>query len=199
MDESKEPKLLSGQFLIAEVELGDPNFHRTIILMLEHNEEGAFGLVVNRETEVTLGKVLEPYADIPQGELPIYYGGPVEQQYLFTLHSGLPAEYMSEHILSPTKGVFFEPDFTLVNAYLMKQWEDTPPPERPDFRFYAGYSGWSPGQLERELTEDTWITIPAKSDLVFSKDPDTAWEDALRKKGGIYWVAAETGFKPSIN
>lgn len=142
---------------------------------------------------------MEPYADIPQGELPIYYGGPVEQQYLFTLHSGIPKPYQSEHILSPVHGVYFEPDFSLIDKYLRERWEETPARDRPDFRFYAGYSGWSPGQLERELEEDTWLTLSARSDLVFSKDPDSAWQDALRKKGGIYWVAAETGFKPSVN
>ncbi|MFP4385359.1 MAG: YqgE/AlgH family protein [Spirochaetia bacterium] len=199
MSESKSIKYLPGHFLIAEVEMGDPNFHRTIVLMLEHNHEGAFGLVVNKETDISLGQVLENYADLTPGALPIYYGGPVEQQYLFTLHSGIPKPYQSAHILSPVPGVYFEPDFSLIDKYLRERWEETLARDRPDFRFYAGYSGWSPGQLERELDEDTWVTLSARSDLVFSKDPESAWQDALRKKGGIYWVAAETGFKPSVN
>lgn len=192
-------KSLEKHLLVSETELADPDFVRSLVLMLSHNEEGAFGLIVNQKTEVTISKVIEGFEGSPAGDIPLYLGGPVEQTFVFTLHSGLPDGQKSQLAREIVPNMFFEPDFNLVRNYLLETWPGTHIEERPVIRIYAGYSGWAPGQVENELRQASWIVIPATAGITFAPNPEDAYLDALRKKGGIYWIAAEMGFKPSLN
>lgn len=194
-----EPKYLEGYFLISEVELMDPNFYRTVVLLVKHDGEGAFGLVVNRRSNVTLQEVLEGFEDGPAKDLPIHVGGPVQQEYLFALHSGFPDQLESEHSSAPAEGVVFEPVTESVVDYLKTTWSMIPEADRPRIHLFAGYSGWGAGQLENELQAGAWVVLPASSDIVFYPDPSEGWRQALSRKGAFYKIVAETGFKPSMN
>lgn len=196
---SPVPASLDGYFLISETELTDPNFHRTVVLIVNHNEEGAFGLVLNRPAEASLGEIVEELSESDAGKATLFIGGPVEQHYLFTLHSGLPEHATSKFSSSPTDGIVFEPVFGSIEEYLQNEWPGEPDQDRPSFNFYLGYAGWGPGQLEYEIDEDAWLVIPADSQLVFNDDPSEGWNAALTKKGGLYRIIAQTGFKPSLN
>lgn len=193
------PASLDGYFLISETELSDPNFHRTVVLIVNHNEEGAFGLVLNRPAGATLGDLVEELSESDAGEATLFIGGPVEQHYLFTLHSGLPEHATSKFSSSPTEGIVFEPVFGSIEEYLRNEWPGGTDQDRPSFNFYLGYAGWGPGQLEHEIDEDAWLVIPADSQLVFNDNPSEGWNAALAKKGGLYRIIAQTGFKPSLN
>lgn len=191
---------LSGNFLIAEPDLQDPNFFRTVILVIQHSAEGAFGLVVNRQSEVTVGEVLEEVEGNPIADLPVYVGGPVQQSYVFSLHQGVPEQYHSPHAEEVCDHVFFEPSFRHVVAYM--QSEDYRAPlegQSPNIRIFAGYSGWAAEQLEQELREAAWVVNPAQSHLIFQDDPAAGWKEALSAKSDFYRVVAETGIKPSLN
>ena len=190
---------LAGKFLISETELQDPNFAQSVVCLLEHNAEGAFGFVVNQRSTVSLGDILEEFTDTPASSLPVFIGGPVQRDFLFCLYSST-VEISDKDILEPIPGVFFNPDIKEIFRYLHDVFPFIHPEERPDIHFYAGYSGWSPGQLEREIRQfNSWVVLPANQGLIFAKDPEQSWRSALRKKGGIYYIAAEMGFKPSIN
>jgi putative transcriptional regulator len=193
------PATLEGYFLVSETELVDPNFHRTVVLLVNHNEEGAFGLVVNRPADITLGDIIEEFEGAPLGELEAFVGGPVEQHYLFTLHSGLPESAVSQYALRPTDGIVFEPVFHAMEGFLREEWPTIEPSLKPRINFYLGYAGWGPGQLENELRQNAWLVIPAVPEIVFHPDPREGWNAALTKKGGIYQIIAQTGFKPSVN
>jgi putative transcriptional regulator len=194
------PSDLSGHFLIAETDLQDPNFFRTVVLVIHHNSEGAFGLVINRESEVTAGEVIEGVEDCPLVTEPIHVGGPVQQNYVFALHSGIPRRYRSEHSEETAPGVIFEPSFQhLIDYAHSEDYLAEPIEDRPAIRIFAGYSGWGPGQLEGELTEDAWYVHAASADLVFSADSAEGWKAALSRKGSFFRIVAETGFKPSRN
>ncbi|TVR69424.1 MAG: DUF179 domain-containing protein [Spirochaetaceae bacterium] len=202
MDASTGPTRsdLAGHFLIAETDLQDPNFFRTVVLILHHNEEGAFGLVVNRESEVTVGAVIEGMEQSSLAEFPVFVGGPVQQNYVFVLHSPIARRYSSEHAESPCEGVFFEPSFQHIMDYTdSEDYLALSEGDRPKIRVFAGYSGWGPGQLERELSEDAWLVHPARADLVFDVDSAEGWKKVLSQKGGFYRIVAETGYKPSMN
>jgi putative transcriptional regulator len=192
------PASLEGYFLISEMELIDPNFYKTVVFMVEHNEQGAFGLVVNRKADAVLGEVVEGITG-PLYDSPIYVGGPVQQNLLFILHSGLPAEATGEYSKSSIPGVIFEPVSERMITYLNEHWEDIPESQKPETRFYVGYSGWGPGQLEEEMKIGSWLIHKATPDIVFHKEPEMGWKDALSKKGTFYKIIAETGCKPSIN
>ncbi len=193
------PRYLGGHFLISEVELMDPNFFRTVVLLVSHDEEGAFGLVVNRKSEITLEDLMEGVSDTAAGDLPIFVGGPVQQEYLFVIHSGLPASVSSGHENEAAAGVIFEPATEPLITYLTEEWSELPVEDRPRLHLYAGYSGWGGGQLERELREEAWVVLKASGDIVFHPHPELGWKDALSRKGPFYKIVAETGFKPSMN
>ncbi len=191
------PRFLTGHFLISSVHLVDPNFYRTVVLLVQHGTDGAFGLVVNRSSERTLSSVLP---DVGDGvDIPLYIGGPVQQDYLFILHGGLPPKVQSEAAASPAPGVFFEPATKGLIAYFAEDWISLSKKEKPKLRMFAGYSGWGPGQLEREIREHSWFILRAREDLVFQSDPEGIWRDALSKKGKYYRFVAETGSMPSVN
>ena len=167
--------------------------------MINHDEEGAFGLVVNRQLDVTLEQVLPEFEHTAAGNLSIYQGGPVHPQYLFTIHSGLPKNLMSKQATSPIEHVVFEPAFPNLEKYLREDWEALPAEDRPPINLYAGYAGWEGGQLEAELALGAWIVRPAAAKHVFSDSPDEGWREALGELGGMHKIIAETGFKPSMN
>jgi putative transcriptional regulator len=198
--EGATPADLGGQFLIAETELQDPNFFRTVVLIIHHTEEGAFGLVVNRESEVTVGEVLDSVEGTVLEDSPVFVGGPVQQNYVFALNNGIPRQYRSEHSEEPTSGVFFEPSFGHIIDYVKSEaYHLAVGPEVPQIRVFAGYSGWGAGQLESELEDEAWFVNHASGDVIFQAEATEGWKKALSKKGSFYRIVAETGFKPSNN
>lgn len=166
---------LSGQFLVAGKHLRDPNFYRTVVLMVEHGHEGAMGLVVNRPTPVTLGEALSAHFEVRDGEASVYYGGPVEPAALFVAHNqgeaGESAVVPGVHVGSSAEA--FE---RVVTA-------DAPSPDDLRFRVFSGCAGWGPGQLEGELDRGDWFVVPATSERTFEADPYELWESMLREVG----------------
>jgi putative transcriptional regulator len=194
-----ESQWLSGSFLISDVNLSDPHFRRTVVLLISHDENGAFGFVVNRQLDATLSDAMPDFADTEPGKLPLFEGGPVQPQYLFAIHSGLPGEIRSEHAVDPIEHVTFEPAFQVLMEYLKTEWPKLPENARPPVHLYAGYSGWEGGQLENELKHNAWIVRPAAAKYIFSDTPEEGWREALGELGGMHRIIAETGYKPSMN
>ncbi len=193
------PENLAGYFLISSTDLNDPNFYRTVVLIVEHNSDGAFGLVVNRQSDVRLGTLLNELENSAAQDILVQIGGPLQQEYLFVLHAELPGYLTSEHATRPAEGVVFEPATEPLVEYLGSAWAGLPAVQRPPLRIYAGYSGWGPGQLETELQQDAWFVHPASAGIVFHPNPDAGWKDALGEKGAFYRIVADTGYMPSMN
>ncbi|MDR1931726.1 MAG: YqgE/AlgH family protein [Spirochaetales bacterium] len=190
---------LTGHFLISGLNLVDPNFFRTVVFMVQHNADGAFGLVINRPAEHTLGSILPKLAGGAALDIPVYIGGPVQQDFLFVLYSGFSGYTQSAAAAQPIPGVIFEPATRELIRFLVEEWERMPPEDRPKIRLYAGYSGWAANQLEHEMQEHAWFTHTAKPDIIFHANPQTAWKEALSDKGTYYKFVADTGYIPSVN
>lgn len=195
---------LAGHFLIADLDLADPPFHRSVVLLLDHNDEGAFGLVVNRPLGLTAAQIVqEPgeVAEFPErrGKIPLYGGGPVETQAVFCLHSGLPAPWRSPALREVRPGVYFEPSFPALQPYVSGQAPELPPDDVPVIRLYLGYAGWGEGQLETELEQGSWQVIEGRASLVFQTPPQDVWKKAMEIRGGFWGIVAQTGIKPSRN
>jgi putative transcriptional regulator len=190
---------LGGSFLVSEIALMDPNFRQTVVLMISHDDNGAFGLVVNRPSPFTLGDVVEGLDETPAGSIPVFIGGPVQQEILFLLHADFAGHPGDEDASVPVEGVISEPASMSLIDYLKNEWAGLPPEDRPAVRVYAGYSGWGPGQLEGELKAEAWVVVKATQELIFRPDAAGAWEDAFARKGPLYQIILQTGFKPSMN
>jgi putative transcriptional regulator len=194
-----QPRFLGGHFLVSDFDLADPNFHRTVVLMVTHDEQGAFGLVVNRPSPFTLGEVVDGLDGLPAASIPVFLGGPVQQEVLFILHAPFPAPLAEGAREEPVEGVIYEPATVPVLDWLKSEWGNMPQDDRPVVRFYAGYSGWGPEQLEGELKVDSWLVIKATAEIAFHPDAASAWEEAFKSKGPLYQIILQTGFKPSMS
>ena len=177
---------LRGQLLIASPGLLDPNFRRAVVLVTEHNDEGAAGLVLNRPSPAPVSELvpqLEPLVD--DGDQ-VWFGGPVQPNAVLVL------------------GEFLDPDDAAVPLFGALGF---PSLEEPDDvasrttrrRVFAGYAGWGAGQLEDELDRDDWILEPSLPDDAFTEAPGELWADVLRRKGGIYELVARIPEDPSVN
>lgn len=200
MSEDYQKSSLQGCFLISEANMQDPNFHQTVVLMIDHNEEGAFGLVVNRKSSLVLADVLPEKNEEERAiNCPLYIGGPVQQEYIFAVHSQSCLEPSATAVeISPD--VYFEPGFKQVLPFFdTGYWNSIPADDRPDIHVFLGYSGWGPGQLEAEMEAGSWMTIQATRDIIFHENPEEGWKAALRKKGGIYKIFADSNQDPSLN
>lgn len=154
-------KSLVGKFLLSSNTLLDPNFLRTVVLIVRHDEEGAFGLVVNRPMTITVATALASVIEEANNvDAPVYFGGPC-QGPVFVLH-GDPAIGGE----SPVDGVFVTTDREAIEALLIAGSEP--------IKFFASYSGWSQGQLEGELAENSWIICDAGIGEIFATS-DTLW------------------------
>lgn len=178
----------TGTFLIADPFLKDPHFLRTVVFLCEHNEEGTFGLVLNRLLPLRLSDLL---TDFQEADFPVYYGGPVDTNTLHILHR-VPELMPGSHPLQ--KNIFWGGDIEtiqdLVNENKLK---------KNDIRFYLGYSGWSAGQLHQELKEETWLTGKGNQDLIFMPQPDNCWRNALQTLGEPYTQMASYPIDPQLN
>ena len=177
---------LTGQLLVASPGLLDPNFRRTVVLVTEHNEEGAAGLVLNRPTEAEVSDVVPQLESlVDDGEL-IYMGGPVQPNGVLVL------------------GEFLDPADAAVPLFGTLGFPSLETPEEvvpltTRRRIFAGYAGWGSGQLEDELAREDWILEEANNDDAFTEAPDELWADVLRRKGGIYELVARMPDDPSVN
>ncbi len=166
---------LQGSFLVAASHLRDPNFYRSVVLMLEHTDQGAMGLVINRPSAITIGKALSQHGTVNGGDAPVLVGGPVEPTSLFILHNCV-ALGKSDQEIAP--GLFLassEDSFEEVVRTGKK------PDASVKFRLISGYAGWGDGQLEGEIARGDWYTIPADAALVLEEDVYGLWEVCTRR------------------
>ena len=186
MDSSQ--KSLKGQLILDNGKLRGSFFHRTVILICQHDSEGAFGLVLNRSTKNKVGEAV--VANLPDTlkEETLFLGGPVQPQALSYLHNDT---YL------PDANVFTNLSLGHSLDSLIDLGESFSSTVR--LKIFAGYAGWSPGQLEDEMKRDTWMTHPASLDLVFHPHPEQLWPAILKEKGWKYKLIAESPEDPSWN
>lgn len=164
---------VKGKFLVANPSIKDPRFSRTVILMVRHGEDGAFGLIVNRPGGIA---EIAVDADKPDGEelrLPAFYGGPVEPERAFVIHS---PDYKAGDTISVTPSI----SVTATSGIM----DDIAKGSGPKKYLYVfGYSGWGPGQLENELRRGDWSETPIDERLVFSDhEGETVWRRAMERR-----------------
>ncbi len=181
-------KSLKGQLLLDNGRLHGSFFHHTVLLICQHDQEGAFGLVLNRQADTTLGDAIT--ADMPENikTAGLFVGGPVQPQALSYLHAD---SFLLEANVLPNLNLGHSLDELIDIAESFSQSQQ--------IKVFAGYAGWSPGQLDDEMKRDTWLTHPASLDLVFHHDPANLWPEILRKKGWQHRLTAQQPDDLSVN
>jgi putative transcriptional regulator len=174
-----------GQLLIAGPTLIDPNFQRTVVLIVEHNDDGAFGLVLNRPSETTVGEAVDELDAFVEEQDTLFIGGPVRQSALIVLAEFEDAEQA---------GLLAFDDVGVLGDH-----DGDAAPETRRGRAFAGHAGWGPGQLDAELSHGDWILEPARREDAFSDRPLALWESVLTRKGGSYALVARMPSDPSMN
>jgi putative transcriptional regulator len=176
-----------GQLLIAGPSLLDPNFWRTVVLMIEHTDEGALGLVLNRPSETTVGEAVPQLEELVAPEEQLFIGGPVQPSAVIVL-----AE-------------FEDPSDAALIAFgdIGVLGTGTPGDELAAGvrigRAFVGHAGWGPGQLDSELERGDWILEPAQRQDAFTGAAPDLWSEVLMRKGGSYALIARMPPDPSVN
>jgi putative transcriptional regulator len=170
--------LARGRFLVASRSLSDPNFTETTIFLIDYQQRGAMGLIINKPTAIPLAQVWPDMAGLQQRPDTVYIGGPVEtRRIMLLIRSSRPLEEAQQVIddihVSTSQKIF---------ARLVDKADAA-----EQFRVYAGYAGWGPGQLEREVERGDWHVLPADAATVFDTAPADIWPTLIRK-GAIRWL-----------
>lgn len=177
-----------GILLIADPFLKDPNFIRTVVFLCEHQEQGSFGFVLNKQHEQTLDELI---ADLEGYQLPVYYGGPVQQDTIHFLHQYpdlIPDSYKINN------DIYWGGNFETVTALIKARSIDL-----SKIKFFIGYSGWGDGQLNNELKEKSWLTVFATRNLVFHTRHSEVWKGSLQHLGGEYEMMINFPIDPQLN
>jgi putative transcriptional regulator len=177
-----------GILLIADPFLKDPNFMRTVVFLTEHRDDGTIGFVLNRQYENTLDELIP---EIEGHKIPVYYGGPVQMNTIHFLHRYNDVVPGGVEVM---KGVYWGGDFDAVIDLI-----NSGKAETEKIRFYIGYSGWSPGQLDTEMNEKTWLTVEAARSLIFHPNAEDIWKDSLKHLGGEYEMMINFPIDPQLN
>jgi putative transcriptional regulator len=181
-----EAESLGGRLLVATPLLGDPNFRRTVILIVEDEpKEGTLGVVLNRPTEVQVGQVLESWTDLVTGPTVVFKGGPVSPNSALALALARgedePLGWRSldgSSLMSRIGLVDLEAPPELLAGGITS------------LRVFAGYAGWGPGQLKEEIAEGAWYVLPGEPSDAFLAEPERLWPEVLRRQGGEYAIVA---------
>jgi putative transcriptional regulator len=178
---------LRGQLLVAGPGLYDPNFRRTVVLLGEHGDDGAMGLVLNRVSTVTVEEAVPPVAALDGESTLVYLGGPVQPQAVVVLADFVDPGRAGALVLDSV-------------GFLPGDVEDASDlGELRNARVFAGYAGWSPGQLEEEIAEQSWVVLPARSSDVFTEAPERLWPEVLRRHGGGLALLSLLPEDPQVN
>ena len=178
---------LRAKLLVASPKLGDPNFARTVVLITEHNEEGAMGIVLNRPATTTVADAAPELEELVIPGDDVYVGGPVQPASVIVLAEWEEHADASVPIFGGVGFVGAGADPEELGRTVIRA------------RVFAGFAGWTTGQLEDELGRDDWILEPAQTDDVFTETPDDLWSDVLERKGGQYALVARMPLDPSLN
>lgn len=172
---SPESVSLAGQLLVASTTMGDPRFQRTVILVVRHNESGAFGIAINRPVgQRTLASLLEKLGekDAVAGNVQIFAGGPVQPDLGFVIHT-------TDYKLADTTAINDDVALT-ASPDILRDIGRQKGPQKALVVF--GYAGWGPNQLEAELAHNAWFTITTDSALLFDTSRDRVWEEAVARR-----------------
>lgn len=177
-----------GRLLLSEPFLSDPNFRRVVILVAEHSAEGSLGFVLNKPIEYRLNEIVE---DFPEFDAPVYLGGPVETDSLHFIHR-IP--YLADEEDEILPGLYRGSNFERLR-FMIQEGHVEP----TDVRFFIGYSGWAPNQLQDEMKSKTWIVSASSPKVAFSEDHESMWREILQGMGSKYKAMANYPEDPSLN
>jgi putative transcriptional regulator len=176
---------LAGRLLVASPTLVDPNFARTIVLLLDVDGDGVLGVVLNRPSEVPVGEVLEPWADVVGAPRVLFRGGPVGTDSALAV-----ARLVDGRQSAAEQPVGWRPLFEGTGLVDLDAPSEVIVPALGGMRIYAGYAGWSVGQLDAEIAEGAWYVVPGESHDVFNADPGDLWQQVLRRQPApLAWLA----------
>jgi len=185
--EKPRTKPRQGSILISEPSLRDFYFKQSVVLLAEHNEEGSFGVIINKPIEARLKDIIKGF---PGYNLPVYLGGPVKTDSIFFIHTRDDVDE-SKPIM---QGLYWGGDIDTIKR-LLKNKEMMP----NEIRFFLGYSGWSPNQLDRELKEKSWVLSQTTVQEIIHATPQTLWRDYLKNMGNDYAIWANFPADPTLN
>ncbi len=182
-----ERESLRGQLLLAGPRLLDPNFIRTVVLVGEHSGEGALGIVLNRPSEALVAEAVPDLAELVASDAVVHVGGPVQPDAVTVLAEFSEPELAATTIFAEVGFARGDVDTSTLSTAIRRA------------RVFAGYAGWSPGQLETELEQGDWILADPRPDDVFAAEGLRLWASVLRRKGGRYELLARMPIDPSLN
>ncbi len=163
----------AGRFLVAEEQVLDPNFARTVVLLIDYGPRGAMGLIVNRPSRRTLAEALPRFEALAGSKHRLFFGGPVEPEaLLLLLRSDDPPAGFEEVLNGVYLGGSASKWVDLIGSGL----------EEDSVRGYAGYAGWGPGQLDNEVSRGDWSVLPAAAGQVFDPAPDSLWKKLMERR-----------------
>lgn len=177
---------LGGSLIVGGPSLWDPNFRRAVVLVGHHDDEGAVGVVLNRASEIEVAAAAPPLAGLVASGERLFIGGPVQPQAAVVVADFEHPERAEVVAFGSIGFLPDESDAAEVGALRRA-------------RVFAGYAGWGPGQLEREVDEGSWIVELARAEDVFTEEPDRLWSDVVRRKGPEYRLIATMPLDPSMN
>jgi putative transcriptional regulator len=178
---------LRGKLLVASPALVDPNFARSVVLITEHNDDGAMGIVLNRPSETLVADVVPQLASVAGEEAPVYVGGPVQPSALVVLAEFTDLDAAAWIVVADVGFASADVELGELASAVRRA------------RVYAGYSGWGTDQLESELELESWIVEPPLPAELFPDDPERLWSHVLARKGGQYALIARMPLDPSVN
>jgi putative transcriptional regulator len=184
----KTIKPVKGKLLIAEPFMKDAYFKRSVVILADHNDQGSFGFMLNKAIEL---EIMEAVNDFPEYKGTLYLGGPVgtdELFYIHTLGDALPKS------LEIAPGLWWGGDFKKLKTLLKK--DEIKPNE---IRFFVGYAGWDPEQLDKEMKENSWIVAEPKISMIMDPDTDGLWPKVIKSLGGEYSMMANYPEDPQLN
>lgn len=180
----------NGKLLVAAPSIiGDYNFQRSIILLVDHNEKtGTLGFIMNKKLDYTLDEVMEAV----EVEFPLYFGGPVEPDNLFFLHR---AESLIPNSIPIDDGLYWSGDFERVIKMVNEKQLS-----RRDIRFFLGYTGWGKGQLAAEIASESWVlTENSYHNEIISQPTKVLWKEQMAAMGGKYLLWSNAPENPNLN
>ena len=179
---------IGGSILVSQPSLNDKFFGRSVVMLAEHGADGSFGFIVNKPAHIKLSKVSSEFSGF---DIELYLGGPVHVNNLFYVHS---KGDLVKDSLKIIEGVYWGGDITEIRQ-LISSGKIT----NNDIRFFAGYSGWQPKQLDREMTENSWIVLPGLKRYVFGLHPDSLWKNIVLTLGDEFTPWVNYPYDPNMN